>query len=239
MSSSASLSSSSAVVSTSSTPSSGNSGGGFFSANGTPALILAFLAIGLFVGGMVTMFALRRRRMFRLGNRFLGRRTNTWTSDIPESTVPQRTERRRQRHFGKKPELWDVYTVKEEYQDASWEKVTPISAKVITEELPDVLHDVDPPPLFSPPHESRFHSLISHGRFGFLRSTEVQPTAVPTRPPRIEVAVAIAMPVPSSSDSGMLEYSLGLAELPWDSDMHAAMHSAEQGPALDNREQVL
>lgn len=38
----------------------GGGSGGFLSANGTPALVLAFLAIGLFAGGAIGLFGLRR-----------------------------------------------------------------------------------------------------------------------------------------------------------------------------------
>lgn len=179
------------------------------------------------------MFGLRRRRMLGIvvGNRFIGvRRNDAWDVDVPEDVVRQRAERRR-RKFGKKPELWDCYVGergKEATEEVRWEKVMPISAKVISID-PPFFSTIPTRPAEAPPtYFSRLHTLVPQSLQSLRRAPSAlnvsTPPATPTSlPTHVEVAVAIAMPVPPmyQSESGMVDFSLGLAELPWDAEKQA------------------
>ncbi|KAI0331748.1 hypothetical protein GY45DRAFT_1321822 [Cubamyces sp. BRFM 1775] len=101
--------------------SSGNTDGdaGQFLTSGSSALILSFLAIGLFVGGLLVMFAMRRYVVF---NR---RRAGLWdadtngpwnwgeaTYDSPPPFAIGLGVVRRQRDIGPRPELYEMYAKK-------------------------------------------------------------------------------------------------------------------------------
>ncbi|KAH9916985.1 uncharacterized protein BXZ73DRAFT_80951 [Epithele typhae] len=121
-----------------STDTSSASGGSLLAAGGT-TLILACLALGLFIGGLLIMFTMRRY--------LRGRRTATaqWERDIAahpwmwnEQTAawaPQpglliamglNSARHPPRGFGKKPELWDLHVAKS--LGVQWQDLMPISA---------------------------------------------------------------------------------------------------------------
>ncbi|KAI0821881.1 hypothetical protein BC628DRAFT_1505340 [Trametes gibbosa] len=162
------------------------SGGGNpqFLTSGTSALILAFLAIGLFVGGLLVMFAMRR---YVVASR---RRAGAW---VPAGGGPWawddgrvfRTEplffggdesRRREMEFSAKPELYDVHSLKPASDD--WRDIVPIhvskeikpitavpedrtrQAQVSSEET----HGDDPPPGFFRPLTIGVHEFVSRIR---------------------------------------------------------------------------
>lgn len=96
--------------------------GGFLSANGTPALILAFLAIGLFCGGAIALFGLRRYIRDRRDPNGRWARRRGLGADFSAPGSPGL--------FGgalvgvvgfweKKPELWD-YTVASQAGGEKW-----------------------------------------------------------------------------------------------------------------------
>ena len=111
--------------STTSTPAS-SGGGSSFSANGTAALILAFLAIGLFVGGMVAMIGLRRRAHER-AQRWMASETPTpvWAHDYPEvediNGRSTRARRKKKKDVGKRPTLYDIYAPVRGVEPTSWQ----------------------------------------------------------------------------------------------------------------------
>jgi hypothetical protein len=97
---------SSTPTSSSTTTSGGNSGSssGFFSLQGSPALVLAFLAIGIFAGGLLSLFFLRHIGVIRfLRNRQV--HAAATHGDEPTPTTGRRSRRRR--ILGEKPKLWD------------------------------------------------------------------------------------------------------------------------------------
>ncbi|KAF8438132.1 hypothetical protein L210DRAFT_934118 [Boletus edulis BED1] len=115
-------------ASASSTPT--NSGDGdapipnLFSAKGSPPLIVAFLAIGVFVILMFCTFAWRRMSESRRA-----RDQPTTTTQGPKSAVP-----------GQRPILWDAWTAprvweKSRVESRAWEHLTPVAA-VLTYLLP-------------------------------------------------------------------------------------------------------
>ena len=94
----------------------------FFSSSGTPALVLAFLAIGLFVGGMVAMFGMRRRMFRRLSHRFANRLPPGWL--VPDDPDPRQGQhRRKHKPIGKRPDLWDIYTSRRGVMDSAWTRI--------------------------------------------------------------------------------------------------------------------
>ncbi|RPD54966.1 hypothetical protein L226DRAFT_613547 [Lentinus tigrinus ALCF2SS1-7] len=132
--------------------SSDNSGSGSFLSSGGSTLILAFLAIGLFIGGLLVMLSMRR---YVLSSR---RRIRTWQAagergwesewDEAQGPVPMggmSVMMRRRRDFGKKPELWDCQV--EEAEKLRWENIQPIAAKLEYEDpaLPSGRHPGDDP----------------------------------------------------------------------------------------------
>lgn len=112
---------------------SGNGGGNSsqFLTSGSSALILAFLAIGLFVGGLLVMFAMRRYVVLSR------RRAGVWEpagagpwnwedttygmEPLFTITVGRSLQRRQERGFGARPELLDVHAVKA--ASDSWEDI--------------------------------------------------------------------------------------------------------------------
>ncbi|KAH7910127.1 hypothetical protein BJ138DRAFT_1153642 [Hygrophoropsis aurantiaca] len=110
-----------------------------FTTNGSPPIIVAFLAIGLFMVAMAAVFGWRRVH----GNRGL--------------LVHQvRTSRASKKPvvLGEKPELWDMWTrtaTSTALEDVRWENIMPFSA---------VLHR--PVKEVSPPEAKKLHSLPAH-----------------------------------------------------------------------------
>ncbi len=113
---------------------SGNGGGNSsqFLTSGSSALILAFLAIGLFVGGLLVMFAMRRyvvlsRRRAGLWEPAAGAGPWNWEDTtygmepLFTITVGRSVQRRQERGFGARPELLDVHAVKA--ASDSWEDI--------------------------------------------------------------------------------------------------------------------
>lgn len=112
---------------------SGNGGGNSsqFLTSGSSALILAFLAIGLFVGGLLVMFAMRRYVVLSR------RRAGVWEpagagpwnwedttygmEPLFTITVGRSLQRRQERGFGARPELLDVHAAKA--ASDSWEDI--------------------------------------------------------------------------------------------------------------------
>lgn len=81
------------------------SGGGLFSKAGSPALVLAFLAIGIFAGGLLSMMFLRHIGILRLMRQ---RHAALRTEDADAASAqPPAMSRRRRRVLGEKPKLWE------------------------------------------------------------------------------------------------------------------------------------
>ncbi|EED78064.1 predicted protein [Postia placenta Mad-698-R] len=220
--------SASSTSSAASSPSSSNeTNSSPFSQNGTPALILAFLAIGLFIGGMLAMFGLRRRMAIRGPRRWFTSDpppealSAGWAVDLPEIINRSRSARRRQRDVGKKPDLWDVYAARGSTTGPLWRDIKPISAKIVCNERAQTLPStaVIPPP----PGEPGLFSHVSVDPLGFFRRGRSAPEAASaTAPPisrRMEIAVAVAMPTPHRPSSEPFDYTLGLAVIPWNRDI--------------------
>src|ERR1700722_1734356 len=91
-------SSSTSASSTTSANDSDATGTSFFTPGGSPPLILAFLAIGLFTAAMIAVFGYRRIHWGR-----------PWTSEIQ---VEVDRSARRRHDFGEKPKLWDVWATR-------------------------------------------------------------------------------------------------------------------------------
>ncbi len=100
---------------------------GSFLSSGGSTLILVFLAIGLFLGGILVMFSMRR---YVVAGR---RRVRTWQAaggDWDEAHGGPATPggvsvmMRSRRDFGQKPELWDCRVdIVEEVEDAGWGRI--------------------------------------------------------------------------------------------------------------------
>ncbi|CCM00637.1 uncharacterized protein FIBRA_02674 [Fibroporia radiculosa] len=185
--------------STSSSPS-------IFSASGTPAFILAFLAIGLFVGGMLAMFALRRR--------LISRGVRAWfSSDLSVDPGAGNERTKRKKDFGKRPELWDIYAREKCVKDGMWKEVMPISAKFIPS------YTSEQPQEFLPPVEQH-RNLWLPQRLDALKffhrspTTSVPQIAIPSRPSHLEITVAVSMPIHKHSESDQFDFTFGSAKIP-------------------------
>ncbi|EMD35649.1 hypothetical protein CERSUDRAFT_116391 [Gelatoporia subvermispora B] len=240
-------SSSSSVASATSTATSNTSSNSLFSSHGSPALILAFLAIGLFAGGIIAMFGFRRYHMSsQFGRRrgFVGRRQEEGDLDGPAGfqTTGPRVPRTVKRNFGEKPLLWDVYAVDD--SDYSLMNLMPISAKVLAAQShPEDGTSGRPSLQRSDSHVGRLRTFIIHGpsprRTPSSASVPASPSSSPTPASapaaspslvRLQVAVAIAMPAPYANNSTIPDYSLGLMELPWSVSAQARNASSEIAP---------
>ncbi|KAH0826592.1 hypothetical protein J3R83DRAFT_4950 [Lanmaoa asiatica] len=133
----------STVASSSSTPTDdpGDPISDLFSSNGSPPLIVAFLAIGLFVVAMIGVFGWRRLMRSR--------------GLVNQPIIPNR--RRKSISLGKKPMLWDMWAdtnvpEKSPTEVTRWENITPM-AVISSFSIPSV----QPPPVepLSPPIRSR------------------------------------------------------------------------------------
>ncbi|KAH9852388.1 hypothetical protein C2E23DRAFT_199356 [Lenzites betulinus] len=111
----------------------GGSGGGSstFLTSGSSALILAFLAIGLFVGGLLVMFAMRRYVVAsrRRAGMWEPAGTGPWAWDDGRTFAMEplflgvAERRRREQEFGAKPELFDVLA---KPASDDWQHIMPI-----------------------------------------------------------------------------------------------------------------
>ncbi|EJF59289.1 hypothetical protein DICSQDRAFT_181978 [Dichomitus squalens LYAD-421 SS1] len=127
----------SAAPSSSSTGTAGGSGS-FLRAGGS-TLILAFLAIGLFAGGLLVMFSMRRY-VVRNSRRMQARNSTSgplWPWDDTQLGPPPTllmsigVRMRRLDDFGKKPELWDISTARSMSKEGDWGKIMPIAARPV------------------------------------------------------------------------------------------------------------
>lgn len=203
------------------------------SVTGSPPLIVAFLAVGLFLAAMLTIFGWRR---MVFGRGFImqpvGRMGRAgWEFE------------RQPEYFGEEPKLWDLWShpSADSKGPLNWEQMMPISANIKrSEEIPsneagsratDIhAHYGIPSQLRSIGRHIHRHAKPAGDRNADVRSTESQ---------TLQVAVAIAMPSihthehnsknegPSNSpdiqshepnDADPLQYSLGLVEMPWHSE---------------------
>ncbi|KAI0761304.1 hypothetical protein BD413DRAFT_442641, partial [Trametes elegans] len=113
-----------------------SSGGGGdnsqFLTSGTSALILAFLAIGLFIGGLLVMFAMRRYLVLNRHRTAAADPQWDWEEAAYEAPPPFAiglgyNAARRSRELGAKPELYDLHAVYAATD--AWEDTMPISAR--------------------------------------------------------------------------------------------------------------
>ncbi|KAI0641335.1 hypothetical protein C8Q79DRAFT_990124 [Trametes meyenii] len=188
-------------------PSTGNDDGNSFLTSGSSALILAFLAIGLFVGGLLVMFAMRRYVVHgrRRAGTWRGEGTGPWDWAMPDTPPIGMETIRRQRGMGARPVLFDVHIKQTEGE--SWEDIMPISAKAEYEEdpssasrdlaqqssqgQPDEAHDPNPSLStgFLRPFSVGVHDFISN----------IRPFRRNPRPPESPPPPSALAPLPPSS----------------------------------------
>ncbi|KAJ6525082.1 hypothetical protein DFH09DRAFT_1329186 [Mycena vulgaris] len=174
-----------------------------FSLGASPPLILAFLAVGMFVISMLVFFGWRRLTA--------GRRR--WMD--PTTTPPAR--------FGEIPKLWDVWSPSKQPREtgtAEWHSIQPLAATVWKDTPLRANSD-------GPRHETLVAAASAHlrRRYRSRRSDESSSDAKlaqNSRPPvQLQIAVTIAMPCQNSiasrtdPDEQPLDYSIGLYEVPW------------------------
>ncbi|KAI8974841.1 hypothetical protein BD414DRAFT_423942 [Trametes punicea] len=119
----------------SSSSSNDNSDNSQFLTSGSSALILSFLAIGLFVAGLLVMFAMRRYVF--LSRRRAGRWTTetngpwNWTEqtyDVPSPFAVDMGVVRRRKEIGVRPELYDLHVVRA--AGTNWAQIMPMTAQL-------------------------------------------------------------------------------------------------------------
>ncbi|KAF8205415.1 hypothetical protein K438DRAFT_1964479 [Mycena galopus ATCC 62051] len=175
---------------------------GAFSITASPPLILAFLAVGMFIISMAVFFGWRRMSAGR-----------TWVP--PGETV----------FVGREPKLWDVWSPREQSQNPvtpKWCNIQPLGATVWD-------HTPPAPPNDPPQHHSLAAEALAHLRRRYRRRRS-RDDALPDPEikvdhaaplVRLQIAVTIAMPCLDSpraeldDDDRRLEYSIGLYEMPW------------------------
>ncbi|KAH9836225.1 uncharacterized protein C8Q71DRAFT_72189 [Rhodofomes roseus] len=212
MSTTSTASTTTSTTSSSSTSSSSSSGSTSFSSNGTAALILAFLAIGLFVGGMLAMIGLRRRALGR-AQRWMASDVPSplWAHEFPDTDADGRSRpRRKKKDVGTPPTLYDIYAPVKSVDPASWQNILPLSAKTVSQSSPR------PPVPESEDVAQGGHHRWHFDALGFFHWPPA-PTAPPSPPAlpeaKVAVAVVVAMPVPSDAEFLQLDYTLGLTQL--------------------------
>jgi len=207
----------STTSSSTSSSSSGSRGAQSFSANGTAALILAFLAIGLFVGGMLTMIGLRRRALGRAQRWMMNEEPSpVWTPMGSEAEDDVRSRaRRKKKDVGPPPKLYDIYAPAKGIESAFWRDVLPLSAKSISHSTPHICAS-----------ESEDIAQGGHRRWhfdalGFFHWPPGPTHPLPTAPPRpkVQVAVVVAMPAPVDAEPLGPDFTLGLTQLSWNHDV--------------------
>lgn len=204
------------------------------SLTGSPPLIVAFLAVGLFMAAMLTIFGWRRVVFGRPG----------MDSMEGDGFHTQNTE---ESFYGEKPELWDLWTQSphaiSSYEQLKWEHIMPFSASI---KPPRGAPSDDADSRVTDTHAHlRIHSHLQNVQQHLRRHTltaksadnHKKDTGSAKNPSRtLQVAVAIAMPSPhqreresvnerpASADTHVhihhdpLDYSLGLTEMLWHSD---------------------
>jgi len=179
------------------------------------------------------MFGLRRRMISSSARRWFSNDPPAealsagWAVDLPEVVGRNRSARRRRRDVGKRPELWDFYISDRCIHNGLWKEIMPISAKVIRENTSYPIQQLPHDPFLEArrPASGLLSHIVSIDNFAFLRrsraASEVPPLSSPppSAPGRLEVAIVVAMPSRSQprsqSEPESLDYTLGLAEIPW------------------------
>ncbi|KAJ7104421.1 hypothetical protein B0H15DRAFT_942408 [Mycena belliarum] len=170
--------------------------------SGSPPLIIAFLAVGIFVISMVVFLGWRR---VSYGRR---RWVDPTDVDIAQASI------------GAPPKLWDVRGYRA--NTGEWHEIQPLAATVWD-------HTPRPTPVSADTDGFRHDGTLLAAALAYLRRSyrrqpdgstpgggknaeDVQPAV------RLQIAVTIAMPCPDSreSDNQSLEYSIGLYELAWE-----------------------
>ncbi|PSS03728.1 hypothetical protein PHLCEN_2v3953 [Hermanssonia centrifuga] len=215
---------------------------GFFSPGGSPALVLAFLAIGIFAGGLISMIFLRRFALRHLFNRRgwqpEGESFDT-RMDFAFGGGMHNRSRRRGPKLGPKPVLWDFQGVslRNWKRSQDWNLVLPVSARV--PEPPNAITPTQPQP--APPQRSGISTLLRLPR----HPTPPQiPTPVRKSDGSIQLAVAVAMPFQRNEQPRRTEgdsshevpiYELGFVNLPWsskNSDVLKALQPSEGAQSI-------
>jgi len=221
-------STSTGTTSTSAAASPTNSDDQGLSISGSPPLIVAFLAVGLFLAAMLTIFGWRRVVFGRgfvlqpiIGDRF---------------HAPGMAEY----YYGEKPELWDLWTRSPvgSNEQLKWERIMPLSAS-IKKSGEESFNDAEASGTHTHSRiPSQLQTLRQHIRRHTKSADEQKIDAVSVQNRTLQVAMAIAMPSPhkrecESTNEGLanaeihthephdtdpLEYSLGLMEMPWHSE---------------------
>ncbi|KAJ7185401.1 hypothetical protein C8R46DRAFT_378490 [Mycena filopes] len=180
--------------------------GGGFSLSASPPLILAFLAVGVFGIAMVVFCGWRR---------IAANRNRTWVTTRDSVSVAPPT-----------PKLWDVWSPPQDGGVAAeWHNIQPLSATTWDDRPPLPVPAHNTPPAY----EGLFAEAVAHlrRRYRPRRSPDVEmggkakATSPAQLPVRLQIAVAIAMPVPDFNDSRTepdeqpLDYTIGVYEVPW------------------------
>ncbi|GJE97152.1 hypothetical protein PsYK624_133640 [Phanerochaete sordida] len=207
-SSSPSLSATSTDSSASATSTNNDNSGGFSPPSSTLYLLtfLATLFVLLFVSCAIVLRSFIIRRRFR----------RQVEEQIAAGLLPPEAAFNiGRRDIGEKPKLWDVHVDPTEYV-ASWDSMSPVSAKLISEHDPN-----------NDPHESP-RSSFDHrppGRFTrFLRRRRAPSQTAPETPAldvsdsldgsEVQIAVLVAMPTAQVPRDSIPEVVVGIAKIP-------------------------
>jgi len=205
-----------------------NGSGQGLSISGSPPLIVAFLAVGLFLAAMLTIFGWRRVVFGRgfvlqpiVGDGF---------------HAPGMAEH----HHGEKPELWDVWTQPPvgSNEQLKWERIMPFSTSIM-KSGEESFNDAEASGIHTHPRiPSQLQTIRQYIRRHRKSADEPKIDAGSAQNRTLRVAMAIAMPSPHKRecepineglanadehthephDTDPLEYSLGLMEMPWHSE---------------------
>ncbi|GJE85074.1 hypothetical protein PsYK624_011510 [Phanerochaete sordida] len=217
---------SSSIASASSTPHPAGGPSGFFSKTGSPALVLAFLAIGIFAGGLLSLLFLRHVGLLRLM-----RQRQIAAGAVPPGPLepaPASRRSRRRKQLGEKPKLWDYKYSIGRRNRSGWDAFVPLAVSPVQ---PPKLPPLDSASAMRPPSRSPHRRrLDAVGRW--VRGLDPRPPTMttPTTPNdagSLHLAVAIAMPSPNPSRAGgrggVPIYELGLISVPWTAEQFEAL----------------
>ncbi|KII87778.1 hypothetical protein PLICRDRAFT_54823 [Plicaturopsis crispa FD-325 SS-3] len=181
--------------------SSGDDDGLITPPQGSPPLILAFLAVGIFGAAMIGVLGWRR---FRFGR--------------GPPLAQQADIQTRSTGLGAKPELWDVWIEPSQSAEYKWADLVPISVQKLSHGPPTCPSPPNPLPsglgISARPPMSRLFQPQRHDE------KKEKDNIVPegNASTRLQIAVAIAMPSPRRhicEPGDELDVALGLVDMPW------------------------
>ncbi|KAI0090459.1 hypothetical protein BDY19DRAFT_940256, partial [Irpex rosettiformis] len=225
-----------------------------FTTAASPALILAFLALGIFAGGFLCVLFLRRygirgclwrERQLSLEEQE-EEEARDWGNEV--ANAGDRRSRKRRKTLGPKPKLWDIKSTPllcyEDRRGLSWRAIEPLSVQYTREITSPEDGDIrghEETLSYSEPPSSRTGSFARwFGRRAPSAAPENEAApAVQKESVNVHIAVTVAMPVPDGyreEQTDIPVYELGLTTVPCEVENGLFEGSHAQESSQSNRQ---